>query len=77
MGALSIWHILLIGGAALLLFGGKGKISDFMGDFGKGIKSFKSGLNTSDEDIARKDTIQRDPVAPTVIASADPIAPAV
>ncbi len=44
MGSFSIWHILILGVAALLLFGGRGKISDFMGDFGKGIKSFKKGL---------------------------------
>jgi len=30
---------------ALLLFGGKGKISDIMGDVAKGIKSFKKGLS--------------------------------
>lgn len=44
MGGLSIWHWIIVGGVALLLFGGKGKISDLMGDFAKGIKSFKKGL---------------------------------
>jgi sec-independent protein translocase protein TatA len=34
---------------ALLLFGGRGKISEIMGDFAKGIKSFKKGLNDDDE----------------------------
>jgi sec-independent protein translocase protein TatA len=29
---------------ALLLFGGKGKISDIMGDVAKGVKSFKKGM---------------------------------
>jgi sec-independent protein translocase protein TatA len=33
----------------LLLFGGKGKISDLMGDFAKGIKSFKKGMQDEDE----------------------------
>ena len=28
----------------LVLFGGKGKVSDLMGDVAKGIKSFKKGL---------------------------------
>jgi sec-independent protein translocase protein TatA len=28
----------------LLLFGGRGKISDLMGDVAKGIKSFKKGM---------------------------------
>jgi sec-independent protein translocase protein TatA len=29
---------------AILLFGGRGKISSIMGDFAKGITSFKKGL---------------------------------
>jgi sec-independent protein translocase protein TatA len=49
MGSLSIWHWLIVGGVALLLFGGKGKISDIMGDVAKGIKSFKKGLAEDDE----------------------------
>jgi sec-independent protein translocase protein TatA len=44
MGGLSWIHWLLLAGVALLLFGGRGKVSDLMGDFGKGITSFKKGL---------------------------------
>ena len=44
MGSMSIWHWLIVGALALILFGGKGKISDLMGDFGKGVNSFKKGL---------------------------------
>jgi sec-independent protein translocase protein TatA len=44
MGSFSIWHWMLFGAVALLLFGGKGKISDIMGDVAKGIKSFKKGM---------------------------------
>ena len=44
MGSFSIWHWMLFIGVALLLFGGKGKISDIMGDMAKGIKSFKKGM---------------------------------
>lgn len=44
MGGLSIWHWLIVGVVAMLIFGGKGKISDIMGDVAKGIKSFKKGL---------------------------------
>ncbi|TBW37993.1 twin-arginine translocase TatA/TatE family subunit [Siculibacillus lacustris] len=44
MGSLSIWHWLIVLAVALLFFGGKGKISDLMGDLAKGIKSFKKGL---------------------------------
>lgn len=44
MGAMSFWHIVILALVALVLFGGRGKISDLMGDFGKGINSFKKGL---------------------------------
>ena len=49
MGSMSIWHWLIVGGIALVLFGGKGKISDLMGDVAKGIKSFKKGMAEEDE----------------------------
>lgn len=35
----------------LLLLFGRGKISEFMGDFAKGIKSFKKGLKDDDDII--------------------------
>ena len=50
MGALSIWHILILALIALVLFGGRGKVSDLMGDFRRGINSFKKGLNESKDD---------------------------
>ncbi len=50
MGSFSIWHWMFFGAVALLLFGGKGKISDIMGDVAKGIKSFKKGM--ADDDVA-------------------------
>ena len=37
-------HILVLGAIALLLFGGRFKISELMGDLGKGISSFRKGL---------------------------------
>jgi len=49
MGGLSIWHWLIVGAVMLLVFGGKGKISDIMGDVAKGIKSFKKGLAEEDQ----------------------------
>jgi sec-independent protein translocase protein TatA len=49
MGGLSIWHLILFAVVALLLFGGRGKISDMMGDVAKGIKSFRQGLNEPDD----------------------------
>lgn len=45
MGSMSIWHWIIVGGVALVMFGGKGKISDIMGDVAKGIKSFKKGMS--------------------------------
>ena len=50
MGSFSIWHWMLFGAVALLLFGGKGKISDIMGDVAKGVKSFKKGLADDDQE---------------------------
>ncbi len=44
MGSLSIWHWILVLAVGLLLFGGRGKISELMGDVAKGIKSFKKGM---------------------------------
>ncbi len=44
MGAFSIWHWLIVLAVVLVLFGGGGKISRLMGDFGKGLKSFKKGM---------------------------------
>ncbi len=49
MGGLSWIHWLLLAGVALVLFGGRGKVSDLMGDFGKGINSFKKGLAEKDD----------------------------
>ena len=43
MGGLSLWHWLVVIVLVLLLFG-RGRISDLMGDLGKGMKSFKQGM---------------------------------
>jgi sec-independent protein translocase protein TatA len=44
MGTMSVWHWLILLAVALLMFGGKGKISSIMGDVAEGIKSFKKGM---------------------------------
>jgi sec-independent protein translocase protein TatA len=44
MGFGSIWHWVIVLIVVLVLFG-RGRVSEIMGDFGKGIKSFKQGLN--------------------------------
>jgi sec-independent protein translocase protein TatA len=48
MGSFSIWHWLILLVVLMLVFG-KGKISDVMGDFAKGIKSFKKGMAEDDQ----------------------------
>ena len=49
MGTLSIWHWLIVIVLAMLLFGGRGKLSGLMGDAAKGIKAFKEGLRDDDK----------------------------
>jgi sec-independent protein translocase protein TatA len=49
MGSLSPLHWLIIAVIALLLFGGKGKITGIMGDTAKGIKAFREGLKDDDK----------------------------
>ena len=70
MGSFSLvhWVILLI--VVMLLFG-RGRISDLMGDFAKGITSFKKGL-------AEGDTPAPAPPPPAQVtnAAAAPIQPA-
>lgn len=44
MGGLSIWHWLLLIAVVAVLFGGRGKLTNVMGDFAKGIKAFKQGM---------------------------------
>ena len=63
MGALSIWHIMIFAIVGVLLFGGRGKISDLMGDVAKGIKSFRQGLNDHDDENHRITTERREDVA--------------
>jgi len=67
MGGFSIWHWVIVLLVVLVLFG-KGRVSDIMGDFGKGIKSFKEGLNeeTTSAPVAPPAQIEVKPEAPVV-----------
>jgi sec-independent protein translocase protein TatA len=58
MGGLSIWHWVIVGVVILLVFGGRGKISEMMGDMAKGIKAFKKGMSEDDTAAAEP---RRDP----------------
>ncbi|MDO4827342.1 MAG: twin-arginine translocase TatA/TatE family subunit [Bacteroidia bacterium] len=49
-GSLGFWEIVLIVLVILLLFGGK-KIPELMRGLGKGVKSFKQGMNEVEKEI--------------------------
>ena len=49
MGSFSIWHWMVVLLVVMLLFGG-GKVSSLMGDFAKGIKSFKKNMAEPDDE---------------------------
>ena len=48
-GTFSILHWIVVLAVVLLLFGGRGKVSAIMGDFGKGLRNFKTGLKGPEE----------------------------
>jgi sec-independent protein translocase protein TatA len=66
MGTFSIWHWLIVLIVVLVMFGGKGKISQIMGDVGNGLKAFKKSLRDDD----RNDDVVAEPKA--LRASSDP-----
>lgn len=49
-GQVGIWQILIVAVVILILFG-RGRISEMMGDFGKGINSFKKGMSDTEEAV--------------------------
>jgi sec-independent protein translocase protein TatA len=51
----SIWQLLIVAVVALLLFGGRGRISSIMGDLAKGITSFRTGLKEGDAEAKAVD----------------------
>ena len=51
--SLGPWQLIIIAIVILVLFG-RGRISEMMGDFGKGIKSFKQGMNEDEETPAKQ-----------------------
>ena len=55
MGFTSIWHWIIVLAVVLILFARPGKISGIMGDFGKGLRSFKEGVKPEEaEEIAEE-----------------------
>jgi sec-independent protein translocase protein TatA len=49
--------LLLIAVVVLVLFG-RGKISSLMGEVGKGITSFKKGINEGEKELAESTTVK-------------------
>ena len=60
-GTFSILHWIVVLAVVLLLFGGRGKVSAIMGDFGKGLKSFKKGMK--EDDVTEVDAAKESPQA--------------
>ena len=67
MGSFSLTHWLVLILVVVLLFG-RGRISVLMGDFAKGINSFKKGLNDNDSPPAPAPA----PVPPQVTNAGQP-----
>ena len=66
MGFTSIWHWIIVLAVVLILFARPGKISGIMGDFGKGLRSFKEGVKSpedqgGDEGEAEDEAIEATP----------------
>jgi sec-independent protein translocase protein TatA len=51
VGSIGPFQIIIIALVILVLFG-RGRISEMMGDFGKGVKSFRQGLSDEDKPAA-------------------------
>ena len=59
LGVIGMWEVVIIALIVLLLFGGK-KIPELMKGLGKGVKSFKDGLNEVEKDIKDVDATLKD-----------------
>ena len=79
MGSFSIWHWLIVLVIVLVLFG-RGRVADIMGEFGKGIKSFKHGMDEADRQTPRiegpaPDVASKEPPASAPASSAEATPP--
>ena len=59
IGGLGIQEVLLIALVVLLFFGGK-KIPELMNGLGKGVRSFKEGMNDIKKDIEEEPTEKKE-----------------
>jgi sec-independent protein translocase protein TatA len=72
MGSLSVWHWLIVL-AVVLIFFGRGKIPDLMGDVAKGIKSFKKGMAEEDEPVRERRVEALDKPRPAATVEKEPV----
>ncbi|MEM7767044.1 MAG: twin-arginine translocase TatA/TatE family subunit [Pseudomonadota bacterium] len=57
MGSVGPMQLVLLVVVALLLFGGRGRISSIMGDMAKGVRSFRQGLKDEDGKAVEDDDL--------------------
>lgn len=74
MGSFSAFHWIVVALVILVLFG-RGRISEMMGDFGKGITSFKKGLAET-EDVTKPAARIAPPASAPAPAAEAEVAPA-
>ena len=74
MGSFSLFHWIIVAAIVLLLFG-RGRIADVMGDFGKGISSFKKGMAEAEKEPEPK-PVKQIQAAPPAVAAAPESTPA-
>lgn len=68
MGFSSIWHWVIVLLIVLILFG-RGRIAEMMGDFGKGISSFKKGMSETEDHAAKVTRIEPPVTVPAPTAT--------
>ncbi|MEM9669494.1 MAG: twin-arginine translocase TatA/TatE family subunit [Pseudomonadota bacterium] len=64
MGSIGPLQLVLFLVVAVLVFGGRGRISSIMGDVAKGVRSFRTGLKEPEEDpkaVTKEDMVDVTP----------------
>ena len=72
MFGLSVSHLLILSLVVVILFG-RGRVSETMGDFGKGIREFRRGMGSSGDGAMQTDHGLAEPTEIKVIANNRPI----
>ena len=72
MGTFGPMHWIILAVLALVLFGGRGKLSRLMGDAAKGIKALKEGLKDDSADAKKEPEATAQPL-PRTDKEQDPI----